>query len=299
MLLTWGMGSTPTGEDVTVVLDAASPYDVSSIADFLARRTVPGIEVMTGCTYARTLRLPHGPATVRLDLGSERVEARFALTDQRDLEPGVQRCRQLLDLDTDSVIVDEFLGRDPFLAASARAHPGLRVPGHGDGFEVAVRAVVGQQISVAGARTIVGRLVNVYGEAFDGAAGLTRLFPTPASLAAVDPEQLPMPRSRGRALVAVAEAVDAGEVVLDRSRDLADVRRALLALPGIGPWTADYIALRALGDPDVFLSTDLGVRQGLALMGLAERGPEIVAAWSPWRSYALMHVWKSLDEQAP
>ncbi len=299
MLLTVVMAGPSTKQAAVLVLDHSGPYDVESLADFLGRRTVPGIEVMTDRTYARTVRLPHGPAAVTLDLGSEQVEARFVLTDARDLETGVQRCRQLLDLDTDSVTVDGFLGRDPILAASVRAHPGLRVPGHVDGFEVAVRAVVGQQISVAGARTIVGRLVTAYGEAFDGVAGLTHLFPTPGSLAAADPARLPMPRSRGRALVAVAEAVDAGEVVLDRGRDLAVVRRALLALPGIGPWTADYIALRALGDPDVFMGTDLGVRQGLAVMGLADRGPEIVAAWSPWRSYALMHVWKSLDERAP
>ncbi len=176
------------------------------------------------------------------------------------------------------------------------------MPGHVDGFEVAVRAVVGQQISVAGARTIVGRLVTAYGEAFDGVAGLTHLFPTPGSLAAADPARLPLPRSRGRALGAVAEAVDAGEVVLDRGPSTWPRRRTqrCCALPGIGTWTADYIALRALGDPDVFMAGDLGVRHGLAMLGLADRRPGDAFAilGAHGGPYALMmHVWKSLERE--
>ncbi len=209
----------------------------------------------------------------------------------------------MLDLDTDVAAAEAHLRSDPRLAASIIAHPGLRVPGHVDGFEVAVRAVVGQQISVAGARTILGRLVDAYGDEESGdrpvgEQALTHLFPSPQALAGVDPESLPMPRARGRALAAIALAVATGDIVLDRESDLVETRQRLLALPGIGPWTADYIALRALGDPDVFIPSDLGVRHGLARMGLGAAGPEVFRAWSPWRSYAQMHVWKQLD-QAP
>ena len=244
------------------------------------------------------MRLPAGPAAIRLEVGAASVEAHLWVAEPTDLAMALQRCRWLLDLDTDLSAVEDHLRTDPHLAPSLRANPGLRVPGHVDGFEVAVRAVVGQQISVAGARTILGRLVREYGEAVaDAPQPLTHLFPSPEGLAGADPERLPMPRSRGRALVAVAVAVARGEVVLDRSVDLPDARRALLALPGIGPWTADYIALRALGDPDVFMGTDLGVRQGLARMGLGDSGSDVFQRWSPWRSYALMHVWKSLDAE--
>jgi AraC family transcriptional regulator of adaptative response / DNA-3-methyladenine glycosylase II len=178
----------------------------------------------------------------------------------------------------------------------------MRVPGHVDGFEVAVRAIIGQQISVAGARTVAARLAADHGETIADPAGPgpTCLFPTADVLAAVDPEVLPMPRARGRALVALASAVAASEVVLDRSADRAEVRAALLALPGIGPWTADYIAMRALGDPDVFLPTDLGVRQGMAALGYVAVDKQRAARaerWRPWRSYALMQIWGSLRKE--
>jgi AraC family transcriptional regulator of adaptative response / DNA-3-methyladenine glycosylase II len=288
---------TTLGRPTTAVLDVATPFDLESLLEFLGHRTLPGVEAITANRYSRTLRLPHGPASLRLDLEPGRVHAHFWLSDPGDLPAGIERSRWLLDLDADPATIDGHLHRDPHLAASVEAYPGLRVPGHVDGFEMALRAVVGQQISVAGARTIVARLVGELGETFDGADGLTHLFPTPEALAATDPERLPMPRSRGRALVAIAEAVSTGDVRLDRTAEPAEVRRALLALPGIGPWTADYIALRALGDPDIFLAGDLGVRQGLARMGLDGAGPEVIRAWAPWRSYALMHVWKQLGKE--
>ena len=281
---------------ITVRLEPRQPYDASSLLDFLARRAVPGIETLEGDRYSRTVRLPHGPGAIFLDLIPASVTAELSLTDSRDREPALERVRWLLDLEADPLVIESHLARDPRLANSVRANPGLRVPGHVDGFEVAVRAVVGQQISVVGARTILTRLVGEYGEPFAATDRLTHLFPTPERLAKVDPERLPMPRSRGRALVGVAAAVAAGSVRLDRSVALTDARRSLLALPGIGPWTADYIALRALGDPDVFMGTDLGVRHGLARMGLGDAGQEVMAGWAPWRSYALMHVWKSLDQ---
>ncbi|MEJ7707447.1 MAG: AlkA N-terminal domain-containing protein [Nocardioidaceae bacterium] len=295
---------------VKVTLAVREPFDAASLLGFLAQRLIGGVEWADRGTYARTLRLPRGCGEVALTpTVAGQVECVLSLTDLRDLSSAVERCRRLLDLDADPVAIDEHLAIDDLLRASVRAHPGMRVPGHVDGFEVAVRAVVGQQISVPGARTILGRLAAEYGERLalptrDGVGGtgrLTLLFPTAEAMAAVDPEQLPMPRARGRALVGLAAAVADGRVVLDRSADRREVREMLLALPGIGPWTADYIALRALGDPDVFLPTDLGVRQGLAALGHLNGGAfaagDVAQRWRPWRSYALMHVWKSLNEE--
>jgi AraC family transcriptional regulator of adaptative response / DNA-3-methyladenine glycosylase II len=170
--------------------------------------------------------------------------------------------------------------------------PGLRVPGQLDGAEMAVQTVLGQQVSVAAARTAASRLVETHGEplGLEGAHAVSRLFPTMATLAALDPESLPMPRSRGRALVGLAQALDAGEVRLDWSTDRAETRAALLALPGIGPWTADYVAMRALGDPDAFLPTDLGVRNAAAQLDLDDPTARS-ETWRPWRSYALMRLW--------
>ncbi len=282
--------SRPPGT-ITVALPVREPFDARSLLGFLSARAVDGVEVCDATTYARSLRLPHGHASVRLELHSERVLCSLTMTDLRDLAAAVERCRRLLDLDADPVAVDAALRTDLLLAPLVRQRPGLRVPGHVDGFEAAVRAVIGQQISVAGARTVARQLVDCYGEDTDLGQAAPRLFPAPGAVAAADPDQLPMPRARGRALVALAAAVASGCVVLDRSADRSDVRESLLALPGIGPWTADYIALRALGDPDVFLPTDLGVRQALARLGVSRDPAEVAVAWRPWRSYALMHVW--------
>ncbi|MGH3504767.1 MAG: DNA-3-methyladenine glycosylase family protein, partial [Nocardioidaceae bacterium] len=218
------------------------------------------------------------------------------LSDLRDLASAVERCRRLFDLDADPAAVDEYLGADSTIGPWVRKRPGIRVPGHVDGFEIAVRAVIGQQVSVSGARTVAARLTREYGDTVSAPDPLTHLFPTPDALAAADPESLPMPRARGRALVRLSAAVAQGDVVLDRSADRREVRETLLALPGIGPWTADYIALRALGDPDAFLPTDLGVRNGLARMGADGAPASRAERWRPWRSYALMHVWAAASD---
>jgi AraC family transcriptional regulator of adaptative response / DNA-3-methyladenine glycosylase II len=287
---------------VSLSLAVREPFDGPGLLRFLADRAVTGLETTDAHSYTRVLRLPHGLGRVRLEPEPSRVQCALELTDLRDLASAVERSRRLLDLDADPVAIDQQLAADELLAPWVAKRPGVRVPGHVDGFEVAVRAIVGQQISVAGARTIAGRLVAELGEPLplDGAAATPRAFPTADAIAAADPEMLPMPRARGRALVTMAHAVADGSVVLDRSADRRDVRDALLALPGIGPWTADYIALRALGDPDIFLATDLGVRQALARMGF-DPEPRAVhdraEAWRPWRSYALMHVWSTLSEE--
>jgi AraC family transcriptional regulator of adaptative response / DNA-3-methyladenine glycosylase II len=291
-------------------LAVRTPYAADALLDFLAHHVVPGVEAVGPGWYARTLDLPHGPGTVRLDLAAAQstaagetafVPATFELTDLRDTTAAVERARRLLDADCDPVAVDAHFAGDPVVGPLVRHHPGLRVPGQVDGDEVAVRTVLGQQVSVAGARTVAGRLVAAHGRPVSSAVpGLTHLFPDAATLAGVDPEVLPMPRARGRALVALAERLADGSIALDRGRDRAAVRDALLALPGIGPWTADYVAMRALGHPDVFLPTDLGVRN--ALVGLGHDPAPVVAAaeeWSPWRSYALLHLWQTLMPPVP
>jgi AraC family transcriptional regulator of adaptative response / DNA-3-methyladenine glycosylase II len=282
-------------------LAVRTPYAGAALLRFLADHAVPGVEVVCGSTYARTLDLPHGPGVVELELsdlagpGTAFVPAAFRLTDLRDTGAAVERVRRVLDADCDPVAVGAHLGADALLGALVAAVPGLRVPGAPDGTELAVRTIVGQQVSVLGARTVLGRLVATHGTPFEcGVEGLTHLFPSAEAIAGVDPERLPMPRARGRALVALAAATGSGEVALDRGADRDDVRAALLALPGIGPWTADYIALRALAHPDVFLPTDVGLRRALTRLGATD--PDGEAAWRPWRSYASLYLWNSLDQ---
>ncbi len=286
---------------LTLRVAVRTPFAGSALHAFLARRAVPGVETAGDGWYARTLRLPHGPGTVRLALhdlageGTSRLSVTFSLTDLRDTTAALERVRRLLDADCDPVAVDTALGSDPVLGPSVAAVPGLRVPGHVDGHEIAVRAVLGQQISVVRARNLAGRLAAEHGESYDGGAGLTRLFPSPAALAALDPTALPMPRARGRAVIEVSRAVAHGDLALDRAADRDEARRRLLEVPGIGAWTADYIAMRALGDPDAFLPTDLGVRR--ALERHDRTADEASRAWTPWRSYAVMHLWQPPDDE--
>jgi len=210
----------------------------------------------------------------------------------------VQRCRRLLDLDADPEAVNAVLTSDPLMGPLARVNPGQRVPGSVDGAELAVRAVLGQQVSVAAARTVAGRLVTRYGKPLTTPSGtLTHLFPEPAAIAEADPADLPMPASRRRALVTLAGALASGDVALDPGADREDSEGRLLALPGIGPWTAGYVSMRALGDPDAFLATDLGVRHALAAIGHDSSPAGAAAAahrWRPWRAYANLHLWRSL-----
>ncbi|UDY22697.1 AlkA N-terminal domain-containing protein [Nocardioides sp. Kera G14] len=295
----------PASHPGTVVMRLAvrTPFAGRALLRFLADHALAGVEVAADGWYARTLDLPHGPGTVMLELtdvlesaDTAFVPATFRLTDLRDTAAAVERARRMLDADCDPLAVAEQLGSDPLLGALVHATPGLRVAGHVDGAELAIRAVVGQQVSVAGARTVLGRLVVEHGKPLDtGVPGLTHLFPQSETLAEIDPETLPMPRARGRAIAGLAAALADGDLALDRGTDRGDVRSRLLAQPGIGPWSAGYIALRALGDPDVFLPTDVGVRRALDARG----GSVDTEAWRPWRSYALMHLWHSLDVEVP
>jgi AraC family transcriptional regulator, regulatory protein of adaptative response / DNA-3-methyladenine glycosylase II len=274
---------------IALRLPYRTPMDADATLHFLGRRAIPHVEQHEADRYTRVIRAPHGPALVSLAAAEGAIACRVSLTDQRDLVMVVSRVRRLLDLDADPSAVDTLLGADPALAPLVAKHPGLRSPGAVDGFEMAVRAVVGQQISVSGARTVLGRIASAYGPpAFAG----YRLFPSPEEFAAIDPSALPMPKTRARTLLALAQACASGELNLDPGADRERERAALLALPGIGPWTADYLRMRALSDPDVLLATDLGVARSARALGLPLEGgrPE----WAPWRSYASHHLWAAL-----
>jgi AraC family transcriptional regulator of adaptative response / DNA-3-methyladenine glycosylase II len=220
--------------------------------------------------YRRSVRWRNGAAVVEL----------------RPEEP-TPLARAVFDLDRDMEPVVGILGSDPVIGRLVRAHPDRRVPGTVDSHEIAFRAVLGQQVSVAGARTLAARLTREYGERLDEPSGtITHLFPSAATLAEVDPESLPMPRSRGRALTRLARALADGDVDLDG--DPAEARRALLELPGIGPWTVEYVAMRALRDPDAFPASDLGIRHALEKLGA---GIDAAERWRPYRAYAMPHLW--------
>lgn len=289
-------GSTGT---LTLRLPYRPPLHAAGLVEFFAARAVSGVEEVVGGAYRRTLGLPRAAAVVELAPQDDHVRATLRLGDLRDLGPAVQRCRRLLDLDADPAAVDEALAEDALLGPIINRGPGRRVPGCPDGFEAAVRAVVGQQISVSGARTILGGLATRSGQPLavpDG--GLTHVFPTPVEIAEAPDAALPMPAARRAALRRLAEAVADRRLALDPGSDRDGARQSLQALPGVGPWTASYVAMRGLGDPDVFLPTDLGVRRAIERAG-GDGNPAAVAElarpWRPWRSYALQYLWASLD----
>jgi AraC family transcriptional regulator of adaptative response / DNA-3-methyladenine glycosylase II len=273
-----------------------SPLDAGALLRWLAARAVPGVEEVEGDVYRRSLRLPHGAGVAEVRFAAARVHCRLWLDDARDEAAAVERCRRLLDLDADPAAVAAHLGGDPLIGPLVAAAPGLRVPGSVDGAELAVRAVLGQQVSVPAARTAAGRLVAEHGKRLARPRGtVTALFPAPDTFAALDPGRLAMPRARARALVGLCRALAAGELRLDAGADGGDARRALMALPGIGPWTAGYVAMRALGDRDVFLVDDLGVRHALRRLSAPDdpRAARAMAeAWAPWRSYATQYLWQ-------
>ena len=223
------------------------------------------------------------------------LDAALRLADPRDLASAVARCRRLFDLDADSAAVDEVLAADPTLAPLVSAAPGRRVPGAVDGDELAVRSVLGQQVSVAAARNLAGRMVLAYGKPLDSPLGaVTHAFPTAAAMAAVDPAEFRLPGRRQNTLHELVTRLADGRLRLDPGAHRDEVERQLLPISGIGPWTAGYVRMRALSDPDVFLVSDLGVRNGLKRAGLPVDPSAAAAAaqaWRPWRSYAQMHLW--------
>ncbi|MFD3746417.1 Ada metal-binding domain-containing protein [Nocardia sp. NPDC058633] len=287
---------------LTLRLPYREPLDTGWLTWFLSAHAVPGMQLWEDGVYTRSLRTPHGHATIRLSFQPGHVRAELALRDMRDLAPTVARVRHLLDLDADPLGIDVALGigesaiptTDSGAAQMSAGHgftPGIRVPGCLDGPELLLCTMIGQQISVRAAGTHVARLVDALGERIDGP--VTRLFPTAAAVAEHGAEVLTGPARRVAAIVSAARAIADGELVLHSGRTAADLRRDLLALDGVGPWTADYVTMRSLADPDILLDTDLVVRQGAAR---AEIDLADTARWAPWRSYLSMHLWKTALE---
>jgi AraC family transcriptional regulator, regulatory protein of adaptative response / DNA-3-methyladenine glycosylase II len=285
----------PTPGSIVLQLARRSPFDGEALLGFLGARAVPGIEEVVEGAYRRSLRLPHGSGVAELSVGPGHVRCALRLGDLRDLPAAVQRCRRLLDLDADPVTVDGHLASDPMLAPLIGARPGRRVPGAVDGSELAMRAVLGQQVSVAGARTLARRLVERCGKPLTAAdGGVTHEWPEAGVVAGADLEGLGLPSARAGALRSLARALAADDIPLDPGADRDETSRRLVELPGIGGWTASYVAMRALGDPDAFLPTDLGALRAFALLGGSTRRAALAEAserWRPWRSYAVQYLW--------
>jgi AraC family transcriptional regulator, regulatory protein of adaptative response / DNA-3-methyladenine glycosylase II len=274
------------------------PLDAAALLEFLGARAIPGLEEAADGSFRRTLRLPRGAGTVALTPDGGHLRCLLRLEDLRDLAAAVQRCRRLLDLDADPVAIDAALAGDPLLAPLVRESPGRRVAGTVDGGELVVRAVLGQQVSVPAARTTAGRLIAALGQPLhepDGA--LTHLFPAPEALAEANPASIPGPAIRAETLLALARMLTTGELALDPGADREETRRRLAGVRGIGPWTVEYVAMRALGDGDALPVSDLGLRRALERLGQPVGAGALLRAarpWRPWRSYAVQHLWRAL-----
>ena len=285
---------------LTLHLQYRPPFDADTLLTYFARRAIPGVEeVVDGC-YRRTVLLPKSKGIIELEPAekSHTVLLRVQLNDLSDLSLLVQRCRHLFDLDAVPSAIADILTVDSLLTPLVTAHPGLRVPGTVNGFELAVRAILGQQVSVAGARTLAARLVKAYGTPLEQPQGtLTHFFPTPEALMEANMDGLGLTQGRINALQALARAVVEDGLILDRNADREQTVAQLQQLPGVGPWTAAYIAMRALGDPDAFPASDLGLRRALEQQGVAADVKSIekrAESWRPWRAYATHHLWHSL-----
>jgi AraC family transcriptional regulator of adaptative response / DNA-3-methyladenine glycosylase II len=295
------------GFDLTLSLAYRPPFDWNTLQRFLALRAIPGVESVSESAYRRTLEIDDSEGLLEVvpDPGANQLIARIRLDDAHHAQTIFQRAQRIFDLTADPALIASDLGRDPILAARLRASPGIRVPGAWDGFELAVRAILGQQVSVKGATTLSGRLVERFGRPARLAADdpeLAFLFPTPARLAESDVSAIGLPRSRAGAIRSLARAIASGELDLDEPCHLEDSIARLTALPGIGHWTAHYIAMRALREPDAFPHSDLGLRRALA----DSTGPipgskllEISEKWRPWRAYAAMLLWTAPPIEPP
>ena len=277
---------------LTLRLAARAPFAAEEVLLFLGGHAVAGLEEWDGETFSRVLDLPHGPGVVRLSPGADgsSVTARLQLTELRDLGVAVARCRRLLDLDADPTAVDDVLATDPALTELVRAAPGRRVPAAPDAAEAAVRSVLGQHVSLAGARTFTARLLAAAGTPLAEPVGtLTHVFPRPEALVDADLAAIGLTQARRRTVHALAGGLTGGDIDLGPGTDRAAAGKALLAVPGIGPWTVALVALRGLGDPDVWLPGDLALRKSLVALGSSDG--DAATRWRPWRSYAVMHLW--------
>ncbi|GAB3133011.1 Ada metal-binding domain-containing protein [Tsukamurella serpentis] len=289
-----GRGAPPTTGALTLRLALRPPYDVGWVRWFLTAHAVPGLEHADGDRFTRVLNLPGGSGVVTVDLSAAPegyVRAELRLTALSDLPAAVARLRHLLDLDADPIAVDQALAADPRLTPLIRSTPGIRLIGCIDPQELLLRTMIGQQISIAAAATHQARLVAALGtplaDTIGSGAVVSRAFPTAASIAEHGAEILTGPRARITAIVGAARALADGTLILHPGMPREQVRTELLSLPGVGPWTADYVAMRLLADPDTLLAADLVVAKGAALLDL-----DITAnRWSPWASYLCLHLW--------
>ena len=284
---------------VCLRLPVRTPFAYEGAFGHLAAGAVPGCEEVRDGAYRRSLRLPSGSAVVTLTPAVDHVRCLLVLDDFRDLTTAIARCRRLLDLDADPEAVVDALSRDSDLCPVVAKAPGQRIPRTVDEAEFAVRAVLGQQVSTKAARTHAARLVTAYGRPINDPAGaLTHTFPSVEELAEIDPVHLAVPKARQRTLSALLAGLADGTVVLDSASDWESARKQLLALPGIGPWTAEVISMRGLGDPDAFPASDLGLRMAAKQLGLPTDERTLLehsARWRPWRSYAVQHLWTTLE----
>ncbi|PPF57473.1 3-methyladenine DNA glycosylase 2 [Clavibacter michiganensis] len=295
------------------VLEVPAPFDGGGVIRFLSWHAVTGAEEGDATSFTQSTRLAHGAGTVTVRLleaepgddAAARVEVTTRVEDAADAAELLAGTRRLLGLDVDAARIDADLARDPALAAAVRATPGLRIPGTLDARSTLFRTIVGQQISVASARATHGRMTADLGEDLPASVAhgsVTRLPPTAARIARDGAELLRGPARRTATLIRIAEALETGELVIEHGMPRAELRAALVAFHGVGPWTADYVAMRALGEPDILLSGDLIVRRGAAALGLPDEARALdvrAAAWSPWRSYATLHLWRVMTDRMP
>ena len=288
----------PRGE-IRLMLRYQPPYDWAAMLEFLHQRAIPGIEVVTAAAYARSVQLDGVQGTILVEHGGgNALRATVRFPKLSALPTIIARLRRVFDLAADPVAIATHLAQDPVLEPLVKARPGLRVPGAWDGFELAIRAVLGQQITVRAAVRLAGRLVGTYGEVLTKADGeITRVFPRPEALVTADLASLGMPRSRAAALSAIAAVASSDAHFFDATGDLDDAIRRLRSIRGIGEWTAHYIALRQLREPDAFPAADIGLMRAMA----AHKGREYTSSelldrasrWRPWRAYAAQHLWAS------
>ncbi len=280
-------------------LPVRAPFAYEGLFGHLAASAIPGVEEVRHGAYRRTLRLPHGTGIATLRPHPDHVRCQLVVDDFRDVAAAIARCRRLLDLDADPEAVVDALSADQDLCALIAKAPGQRIPRTFDEHELAIRVVLGQQVSMEAACTHAGRIVAAYGRPIDDADGqLTHVFPATEDLADIDARYLAFPKSRRRTLALLIAALNSGDIVLDSGCDWNRAREQLLELPGIGPWSTEMIAMRGLGDPDAFPASDLGVGVAARQIGLPSTPRQLIERsirWRPWRSYATQHLWTALN----
>ncbi|MDJ0847454.1 MAG: AlkA N-terminal domain-containing protein [Myxococcota bacterium] len=295
-------GDRSDASEIALRIGYRPPFAWDRLLGFLAPRATPGVERVAQGRYGRTIAVAGAVGVVEVEPATRdaALVARVRLSRPAPLVAVAERLRRVFDCGAEPAVIAAHLSRDPQLARLLRATPGIRVPGAWDGFELAVRAILGQQVSVAAATRLAARLVRAYGEPLDptlAREGLDHVFPRPEALADADPDTLGVPAARAAAIRGLARAVAKGDLALDGAQGLDESLRQLEALPGLGEWTAQYVAMRALGEPDAFPATDLGIRKALGRGGRPASAAEVrerAEAWRPWRAYAALLLWGSL-----